>query len=103
MPELMVDFITSRVLTGPPDPARADRGRGRDVRLASGPCRVACAPADVSAGRSATAFAVTLWPVEAFELSGEMSSYDGRGFCRPTPATRSSRSGSEVSTRRRSS
>ena len=27
MPELMVDFITSRVLTGPPDPARADRGR----------------------------------------------------------------------------
>jgi hypothetical protein len=81
MPELMVDFITSRVLTGPPDPARADRGRGRDVRLASGPCRVACAPADVSAGRSATAFAVTLWPVEAFELSGEMSSYDGRGFC----------------------
>jgi hypothetical protein len=21
------------------------------------------------------------WPVEAFELSGELSSYDGRGFC----------------------
>jgi hypothetical protein len=21
------------------------------------------------------------WPVEAFELSGEISSYDGRGFC----------------------
>jgi hypothetical protein len=21
------------------------------------------------------------WPVEAFELSGEMSTYDGRGFC----------------------
>jgi hypothetical protein len=22
-----------------------------------------------------------LWPAEAFELSGEISSYDGRGFC----------------------
>ena len=22
-----------------------------------------------------------LWPVEAFEMSGEISSYDGRGFC----------------------
>ena len=22
-----------------------------------------------------------LWPVEAFALSGEISSYDGRGFC----------------------
>jgi hypothetical protein len=21
------------------------------------------------------------WPVEAFEMSGEISSYDGRGFC----------------------
>jgi hypothetical protein len=21
------------------------------------------------------------WPVEAFEVSGEISSYDGRGFC----------------------
>jgi len=21
------------------------------------------------------------WPVEAFEISGEISSYDGRGFC----------------------
>jgi hypothetical protein len=21
------------------------------------------------------------WPVEAFEISGELSSYDGRGFC----------------------
>jgi hypothetical protein len=22
-----------------------------------------------------------LWPLEAFELSGEIASYDGRGFC----------------------
>jgi hypothetical protein len=22
-----------------------------------------------------------LWPAEAFEMSGEISSYDGRGFC----------------------
>jgi hypothetical protein len=38
------------------------------------------------------------WPVEAFEMSGEISSYDGRSFCPrcgsrlldkpPTPATR---------------
>lgn len=21
------------------------------------------------------------WPIEAFEMSGEISSYDGRGFC----------------------
>ena len=31
---------------------------------------------------SGSAFTVyAQWPVEAFELSGEMSSYDGRGFC----------------------
>src|SRR5579884_1004459 len=31
---------------------------------------------------SGSAFSVyALWPVEAFELSGEISSYDGRGFC----------------------
>jgi hypothetical protein len=31
---------------------------------------------------SGSAFSVyALWPVEAFELSGEISSHDGRGFC----------------------
>ena len=31
---------------------------------------------------SGSAFSVyALWPVEAFEMSGEISSYDGRGFC----------------------
>ena len=31
---------------------------------------------------SGSAFTVyAQWPVEAFELSGEISSYDGRGFC----------------------
>jgi hypothetical protein len=44
------------------------------------------------------------WPVEAFEVSGEISSYGGRGFCPlcgsrlldPVgPVTRSSRFGSE--------
>jgi hypothetical protein len=31
---------------------------------------------------SGSAFSVYAnWPVEAFELSGEISSYDGRGFC----------------------
>jgi hypothetical protein len=31
---------------------------------------------------SGSAFSVyALWPVEAFEMSGEVSSYDGRGFC----------------------
>ena len=31
---------------------------------------------------SGSAFAVYAhWPAEAFELSGEISSYDGRGFC----------------------
>ena len=31
---------------------------------------------------SGSAFSVYAhWPVEAFELSGELSSYDGRGFC----------------------
>ncbi len=31
---------------------------------------------------SGSAFSVyALWPAEAFELSGELSSYDGRGFC----------------------
>jgi hypothetical protein len=28
-----------------------------------------------------------LWPAEAFEMSGEISSYDGRGFC-PTCGSR---------------
>jgi hypothetical protein len=105
MPELMVDFITSRVLTGPPDPARADRGRGRDVRLASAPVqggvrtggclcgavrytvrgdpvhvgRCHCTDCRKESGSAFTVYAQ--WPVEAFELSGEMSSYDGRGFC----------------------
>jgi hypothetical protein len=31
------------------------------------------------AGSAFTVFAQ--WPVEAFEMSGEISSYDGRGFC----------------------
>ena len=31
---------------------------------------------------SGSAFTVyAQWPVEAFEMSGEISSYDGRGFC----------------------
>jgi hypothetical protein len=31
---------------------------------------------------SGSAFSVyALWPVEAFEITGEISSYDGRGFC----------------------
>ena len=31
---------------------------------------------------SGSAFSVyAQWPVEAFEMSGEISSYDGRGFC----------------------
>jgi hypothetical protein len=31
---------------------------------------------------SGSAFSVYgQWPIEAFELSGEISSYDGRGFC----------------------
>jgi hypothetical protein len=31
---------------------------------------------------SGSAFSVFAhWPVEAFELTGELSSYDGRGFC----------------------
>jgi hypothetical protein len=31
---------------------------------------------------SGSAFSVYAhWPVEAFEMSGEISSYDGRGFC----------------------
>jgi hypothetical protein len=31
---------------------------------------------------SGSAFSVyAQWPVEAFEISGEISSYDGRGFC----------------------
>ena len=64
-----------------------------------------CAPAVVSAGPSATAFAGIRyrrqrchcadcrkesgsafsvygnWPIEAFGSSGEIASYDGRGFC----------------------
>jgi hypothetical protein len=31
---------------------------------------------------SGSAFTVyALWPVDAFEMSGEIASYDGRGFC----------------------
>jgi len=45
MPELMVDFITSRVLTGPPDPARADR-------------------------RTRTRCSVSIWPVQGGVRTG---------------------------------
>ena len=41
--------------------------------------RCHCADCRKESGSAFTVYA--LWPVEAFELSGEISSYDGRGFC----------------------
>jgi hypothetical protein len=41
--------------------------------------RCHCADCRKESGSAFTVYA--LWPVEAFEMSGEISSYDGRGFC----------------------
>jgi hypothetical protein len=41
--------------------------------------RCHCADCRKESGSAFTVYAK--WPVEAFELSGETSSYDGRGFC----------------------
>src|SRR4051794_10876867 len=41
--------------------------------------RCHCASCRKESGSAFTVYAH--WPVEAFELSGEISSYDGRGFC----------------------
>jgi hypothetical protein len=38
-----------------------------------------CASCRKESGSAFTVYAH--WPVEAFELSGELSTYDGRGFC----------------------
>ena len=41
--------------------------------------RCHCADCRKESGSAFTVYAQ--WPVEAFEISGEISSYDGRGFC----------------------
>jgi len=41
--------------------------------------RCHCADCRKESGSAFTVYA--WWPVEAFELRGEISSYDGRGFC----------------------
>jgi hypothetical protein len=41
--------------------------------------RCHCADCRKESGSAFTVYAQ--WPVEAFELSGDISSYDGRGFC----------------------
>lgn len=41
--------------------------------------RCHCANCRKESGSAFTVYA--WWPVEAFEMSGEISSYDGRGFC----------------------
>jgi hypothetical protein len=41
--------------------------------------RCHCANCRKESGSAFTVYAH--WPVEAFEMSGEISSYDGRGFC----------------------
>jgi hypothetical protein len=41
--------------------------------------RCHCADCRKESGSAFTVYAH--WPVEAFEMSGEISSYDGRGFC----------------------
>src|SRR5437763_13944514 len=41
--------------------------------------RCHCADCRKESGSAFTVYA--WWPVEAFEMSGEISSYDGRGFC----------------------
>jgi hypothetical protein len=49
--------------------------RGEPVHV--GRCH--CADCRKESGSAFTVYAQ--WPVEAFELSGDISSYDGRGFC----------------------
>src|SRR4029079_2397094 len=49
--------------------------RGDPVHVA----RCHCADCRKESGSAFTVFAQ--WPVEAFEMSGAISSYDGRGFC----------------------
>jgi hypothetical protein len=49
------------------------RGDPVDVR------RCHCADCRKESGSAFTVYAH--WPVDAFEMSGEISSYDGRGFC----------------------
>jgi hypothetical protein len=49
--------------------------RGKPVHV--GRCH--CADCRKESGSAFTVYAQ--WPVEAFELSGELSSFDGRGFC----------------------
>jgi hypothetical protein len=41
--------------------------------------RCHCSDCRKESGSAFTVYAV--WPVEAFEISGELSSYDNRGFC----------------------
>jgi hypothetical protein len=41
--------------------------------------RCHCADCRKESGSAFTVFA--WWPVQAFEMSGEISNYDGRGFC----------------------
>ena len=49
--------------------------RGHPVHVV----RCHCADCRKESGSAFTVYAH--WPVEAFELSGEVASYDGRGFC----------------------
>ena len=49
--------------------------RGEPVHV--GRCH--CADCRKESGSAFTVYAQ--WPVEAFELSGDVSNYDGRGFC----------------------
>jgi hypothetical protein len=51
------------------------RVRGEPVHV--GRCH--CADCRKESGSAFSVYAQ--WPVEAFEISGEISSYDGRGFC----------------------
>ena len=51
------------------------RVRGEPVHV--GRCH--CTDCRKESGSAFTIYAH--WPVEAFEISGEISSYDGRGFC----------------------
>ncbi|HEU5478110.1 MAG TPA: GFA family protein [Gaiellaceae bacterium] len=49
--------------------------RGEPVRV--GRCH--CADCRKESGSAFSVYGQ--WPIEAFEMSGEISSYDGRGFC----------------------
>jgi hypothetical protein len=49
--------------------------RGDPLRVV----RCHCANCRKESGSAFTVYA--WWPIEAFEMSGEISSYDGRGFC----------------------